>query len=65
MNHFITKRSQINIDSKELKYTLIDLLVNHGEISINMFWYFEIEKDIQTTESKVVEKTQEKYAERC
>lgn len=64
MHHLITQRFDVNIDSEYLQEILTNLLEHQRKVFVNVFRDFEVEKDIHTTQSKIVEKTEEVNADR-
>ena len=64
MNHFITQGSDVNIDAKNLKKVLINLLKHQRKVFERVLRDPKVEEDIHTTQSKIVEKAEEVYADR-
>ena len=64
MDHLITQGSDVNIDAKHLKKILINLLKHQRKVFEGVFRDPKVEKDIHTTQSKIVEKAEEVDADR-
>ena len=62
MNHFITQGSDVNIDTKNLKKVLINLLKHQRKVFERVLRDPKVKKDIKAAHCKVIEEAQEVYA---